>query len=315
MPLDGRSTFGRLARWITLVVLGGLLAACSSTASVSPSAAALVSTVPAPSPAPSPVTAQSQPPSPAASKGPATSQFALTGTAGLTGPVTAQTITCGRPSLQGPEIFFLGQAGTTGPAIVLFIRAGYVEARVATGSGATLRERDFTGTGVTSFDAVTGTQLDTSLTESLPPSNPGTLGALTRISGTIDCGNQQQGSANIVVSGLTPQGQLTGALTSVQVTCTFVGSIEYAGVVGLGMAGTTPVLIFVTGSTGTSTVTVENGSSSSSYESNAPAFTTFVAGAATMTGDLPEQLAAGATPSPYTVHVMGDAWCGSTVEQ
>jgi hypothetical protein len=194
--------------------------------------------------------------------------------------------------------------------------AGHAEVRVGTGSAATLKLRTFIGSGVTNFDATSGATLNTTLTETTAAGSAiGKLGALSSISGTIDCGNQQQGSANIVLSGLTPQGQLAGALTSVQVTCTLVGSVEYVGVVGLGMAGTTPVLAFVTGSTGTSTVTVENGSTSSSYQSNAPAFTTLVAGGATMAGDLAEQLPAGASPSPYSVHVMGNATCGSTVQQ
>ena len=301
----------RRARWIALVVLGGLFAACSSPASVAPSALALGSLLATPSP----VSAPSQVPSPAASKGPATAQFAIVGSAGLTGPVTTQSITCGRPSLEGPEIFYLGLAGS-GPQVVIFLMAGHAEVRVGTGSAATLRLRTFVGSGVTTFDAARGATLNTALTETTTAGTAiGNLGALNSISGTIDCGNQQQGSANIVLSGLTPQGQLAGALTSVQVTCTLVGSLEYVGVVGLGMAGTTPVLAFVTGSTGISTVTVESGTSASSYQSNAPTLTTLVAGGATMTGDLSQQLPAGATPSPYNVHVMGSATCGSTVQQ
>ena len=311
MPHDGRATFARRARWITLVVLAGLLAACSSPASVAPSAPALASSLPTSSP----VSVPSQPPSPAASKGPATAQFAIVGSAGLTGPVTTQSITCGRPSLGGPQIFYLGRAGS-GPQIVIFLMAGHAEVRVGTGSAATLKLRTFVGSGVTNFDAATGATLNTTLTETTTAGTAiGKLGALSSISGTIDCGNQQQGSANIVLSGLTPQGQLAGALTSVQVTCTLVGSVEYVGVVGLGMAGSTPILAFVTGSTGISTVTIENGSTSSSYQSNAPAFTTLVAGGATMAGDLAEQLPAAATPSPYSVHVIGSATCGSTVQQ
>ena len=143
-----------------------VLAACSGTGSSAPISTVSGPTQPASSaPAPSTNLAPSASPAATPTKGPASSQFALTGTAALTGPVSAQTIVCDRPSLDGPEIFFLGRAGTTGPQIVIFLRAGHVEVRVATGSGATLRERDFTGTGVTTFDAATGAQLDTALTE------------------------------------------------------------------------------------------------------------------------------------------------------
>jgi len=79
--------------------------------------------------------------------------------------LTAQRITCNQPTLDGPEISFIGQAGTSGPNIVVFARAGHVEVRVGTGAAATLRMRTFVGTGVTSFDAATGLTLNTTLTE------------------------------------------------------------------------------------------------------------------------------------------------------
>ena len=104
----------------------------------------------------SPPSAASSPSSsPTASKGQPTAQFSIVGTAGLTGPVTTKTITCNQPSLDGSQIDFTGQAGTTGPNIVIFARAGHVEVRVGTGAAATLRLRTFVGTGVTSFDAAT----------------------------------------------------------------------------------------------------------------------------------------------------------------
>ena len=181
----------RIARQaLGLGLLAVVLAACSGTGSSAPISTVSGPTQPATS-APAPSTSQTLSASPVATstKGPASSQFALTGTADLTGPVSAQTIVCDRPSLDGPEIFFLGQAGTTGPQVVIFLRAGHVEVRVATGSGATLRERDFAGTGVTTFDAATGAQLDTPLTETTAAGAAiGDLGALSHISGTIDCG-------------------------------------------------------------------------------------------------------------------------------
>ena len=85
---------------------------------------------------------------PVASKGPASATLGIVGTAGLTGPITAQTITCNRPALTGgPEIFFIGQAGTNGPSIIIFLQAATMQVRVGTGSASTLRLRQFTGTG------------------------------------------------------------------------------------------------------------------------------------------------------------------------
>jgi len=294
---------------VSLILTPALIGGCAAAASSTPS--------PTPQATPSTLATASAPAAtPVASKGPPVAQFALVGTAGLTGPVTTTTILCDRPSLDGPEIFYTGQAGTDGPSIVIFLRAGFAEVRVGTGSASTLRERDFTGTGVTGFDAATGAQLDTTLTETTAAGTAtGTLGALTSISGSIDCGNQQAGTANVVVTGSTPFGQLAGALTGVEVDCTIVGSAEYVGVVGLSTAGTTPVLLFVTGSTGLLTVTVETRDAGLGFQGKGPALVTLGSGGAQMAGDLAAQVVAGATPSPYTLHVTGDATCGATTQQ
>jgi hypothetical protein len=223
---------------------------------------------------------------------------------------------CNRPSLDGPEIDFLGQAGTSGPQIVIFARAGHVEVRVGTGSASTLRLRTFVGSGVTSFNAATGLVLNTSLTETTAAATAtGSLGALSSISGGIDCGNQQPGSASIVVSGLTPYGQLGGALTDVDVTCTMTASGTFVGVAGLGMAGTIPVLMFVTASTGMVQVAVETGTAGSFYTVKGAGVTTMTPGGATMTGDVMQSVPSGSTPSPNLLHVTGAATCGTTNQQ
>jgi hypothetical protein len=306
---------GAWRRWVPLALMGLVLAACSS----SPSAVPGSSVTPGPSasmPSNLPSAVSSPSPSPTASEGPPTAQFSITGTAGLTGPVTAQRITCNRPSLDGPEIDFIGQSGTTGPMIVIFAQAGHVEVRVGIGSAATLRLRTFVGTGVTSFNAATGVVLDTTLTETTDAATAtGGLGALSSISGSIDCGNQLPGSANVVVSGLSPYGQLNGALTSVAVTCTVTASGTFVGIAGLGMAGTTPVLVFVTASTGLLQVAVETKTAGTFYTIKGAAVTTLVPGGATMSGDVNESVPSGSTPSPNLLHVTGTATCGTTIQQ
>ena len=114
------------------------------------------------------------------------------------------------------------------------------------------------GTGVTSFDAATGVQLDSTLTETTAPGAAiGTLGALTRITGTLDCGNEQRGTSNVVVTGMSALGQLSGALTEFRVLCTVTTSGTYVNVNGLSLAGSTPVLVFVTASASLLQVVVE----------------------------------------------------------
>ena len=138
---------------------------------------------------------------PTPSKGPATATFTLAGTKGLTAPVTANEIVCNRPSLDGPTIFLLGTSGTAGPQVILFVRAGYVEVRVGTGSATTLHLRSFEGSGVTGFDGATGVQLDSTLKETTPAgTDKGDLGVVTSIKGTLDCGNEGLGSSTIAIT-------------------------------------------------------------------------------------------------------------------
>lgn len=298
----------RLAASLALVTVL-LAAACGGSGSTAPTSAptgtAAATTTAPPTPAASAT--------PVASKGPASVTLGIVGTAGLTGPITAQTITCNRPAITGgPEIFFLGQAGTNGPGIVIFLQAATMQVRVATGSGATLRLREFTGTGVSGFDASRGAQLDSQLTETTAPGSAiGDLGALSSIKGTIDCGDETAGTANLIVSGSTPFGQLAGTpLTSVDVTCTNTASGLFVGAIGLTTAGTTPLLVFVTASAGSLQVSIETGTTGSFYSGKGAGLATLTANGAHLEGDVPLSVAAGATPSTQMVHVTGDDTCG-----
>jgi hypothetical protein len=286
-----------------------VLAACGSSPSASPgtpagsaSQPAIVSTA-APSAAP------------VATKGPPSAELSITGTAGLTGPVTVKTIMCNRPSFDGPQIEFTGQAGTGGAQIVIFALAGRVEVRVGSGAASTLRLRTFVGTGVEGFDAATGVTLNSALTETTTAATAtGTLGALSAISGTIDCGNETPGTANVVISGSSPYGQLDGALTDVDVACTVTATGTFVGVVGLGTAGTTPVLVFVTASTGALQVAVETRAAGAFYSAKGAALTSMVLGGATFGGDVNQAVPSGSTPSPNLIRVTGTATCGTTIQ-
>jgi hypothetical protein len=306
---------GDLRKWAPLALLTLALAACGSSPSAASGSPGTTSGTSASVPAGPSGGTPSASVSPAATKGPPSAALSITGTAGLTGPVTAKTISCNQPTLDGPEISFIGQAGS-GPMIVIFARAGHVEARVGTGSAATLRLRTFVGTGVTSFDAATGVTVDTTLTETTDAATAtGDLGALSAISGTIDCGNAQPGTANVVVSGLSPYGQLGGALTGVNVNCTITSSGTFVGIAGLSTAGTTPVIVFVTASSGLLQVSVETRTAGTFYTAKGAGLATIDPGGATMTGDVSQAVASGSTPSPNLIHVTGTATCGTTSQQ
>ena len=308
-------------RWSAIGLIGVVVAACGASASTAPpsasSASAASTAAPTVSVAPqassaAPTVATSEVPSPSPSKGPATAQFGITGTAGLTGPVTPTAITCDQPGLDGSSITVLGTAGASGPQVVLFISAGHVEARVGTGAATTLKLRTFEGTGVTGFDAATGATLDTQLTETTDKGTAvGDLGALSSMSGTIDCGDQQPGTSTIALSGESALGPIGATFTGAHVTCRVVGPATYVTVQELGTAGTTPVLVFVNASATLLQAVLETKTATSVYSSKAPGLVTFTPGGVTVAGDLTETVKAGVTP--HVLHVAGDGTCGTTI--
>ncbi len=228
----------------------------------------------------------------------------MTGTVGF--------VTCDEPSLTGPSILAFRSASNGQVGVLLTIRQGAIEVRVAQGAAATYTERLFDGTGVTSFDALSGAQFSSSLTETTPAgANKGTLGSISSISGSVSCGTFQPGSASVTVTGTTPGGALSGALTSVRVLCGGVAPSQYATVTGLSKAGSTPVVVSVTGGVGQSPLTVTVQSASALYQ-----YTTSAAGAVTITssGATYNATATETTPAAgaATVKVSGTATCGTS---
>jgi hypothetical protein len=286
-----------------MIVLASLLvAACSGgaaapTPTATPTAAATPTATPSPTPVPT--------------KGPATQTLGLAGAAAGALAVTNAAIRCGVPSANGLQIQVLGQPSDPNTSVYIFVWAGNVTVRYDTGSGSTYKERDFAGTGVTTFDAATGTQIDSPLTETADGTAHGTLGVLTSIKGSIDCGNQTAGTSALVLSGMTPKGALSGGLDPVNVQCVNSPSVgSYVSLIGMGMVGTTSTEVIVAIYPGRFTVyPVLAGF----YSSTTTAAVTLSATGAHIDGDAVEQLAKGVTTAPHTVHVTGDVVCGTTV--
>jgi hypothetical protein len=224
------------------------------------------------------------------------------------------------PSFDGAQITALGTFAS-GPDFVLFVSASHLEARVGTGAAATLKLRSFVGSGVTSFDGSSGATLDSDLTETTSAGTAvGTLGALSHITGTLDCGNQQPGLANITVSGTSGAGQLSGALTLAHVQCTLVGSDTHVTTQGLGLAGSTPAIIFVNTSPGLLQVVLEakGATAAEIYETKLPGAFMLTANGIQISADVNNNTPAGASPAPspvLTLHVEGTATCGTIVQQ
>jgi hypothetical protein len=295
-----------------LLVIGLLVAACSSSGSATPAGAtAPVASLP-PSAGPTASSAPSAAPTPGPSKGPATAHFSLTGTAGLTGGVTITSISCDQPSLIGPQIEALGTA-TDGSGFVLFVTASHIEARVGTGAAATLKLRTFSGTGVSAFDAATGVSLDSDLTETTAPGAAiGSLGALSHLTGKLDCGNQQPGSADITISGASKFGPMSGSINQAKVTCTTSGSALYVTAQALTMAGTTPVLVFVNAGPTMLQLVIETGTAADIYQAPGAAASTITATGAQFSTDMTQNVKTG---TPLVLHIEGSDTCGSSASQ
>jgi hypothetical protein len=294
----------RTAAAPALIVLAGLLvAACSAAAAPTPTATPAATAAPTATPTPSPT--------PLPTKGPATQTLGLMGSAAGALAVTNASIRCGVPSASGLQIQVLGQPSDPNTSVYVFVWAGNVTVRYDSGSGSTYKERDFAGTGVTAFDAATGAKIDSPLTETADGTAHGTLGVLTSIKGSVDCGNQTPGTSTLALSGVTPKGALSGGLDPVNVQCVNSPSIgSYVSIIGIGMVGSTSTEVILAIYPGKFTVyPVLAGF----YTSATSATATLSATGAQIDGDAVEQLAKAVTTAPHTVHVTGNVVCGTTV--
>jgi hypothetical protein len=308
--LSGIRPTARSWRILGFALMTGLIAAaCSGSAAATPAASATPrSTVAAATATATP------PPTTAPTKGPATQNLVLEGPAGKAGAVTLAGIRCNLPLLNGTqtvmEISVLAEPADPNLSVYIFVQASSVAVRYDSGQGSTYVERDFTGTGVTKFDAATGATLDSTLTETPTTGAHGTLGVLTSIKGTIDCGNQLPGSSTLTVSGTTPKGAVSGGLSPVNVECTSsTANGRAVSVNGIIQVGSTPYFTIIYVSPNSFTFFAAG---DAFYRNTSTAVATLTATGAHIEGDAVEQSpAAGKTAT--TVHVSGDVTCGTTI--
>lgn len=286
---------------VMVLAIGLLVAACSGSAAMSvqnsptaaTSAAGTLAAAPSLTPAPS--------------KGPATETLALVGPAGAAGAVSHPAIRCNLPSTDGLEISVLGQPTDPNLSVYIFVRPGNISVRYDSGAGATYVERDFAGTGVTNFDAARGATVNSPLVEVSTTDAHGTLGVLTSISGSIDCGDQMPGSSTLTISGPTTKGSLGGGLDPVNVECvtnTFGSSVS---ILGLAAVGSTPTLLVISISPGAFSVSV---SGDGFFRSDSTGVATLTPTGGRIEGDVIEQNPAAGTAA-HTIHLSGEATCGN----
>jgi hypothetical protein len=234
----------------------------------------------------------------------------VVGDPGLDGPVGTPEVTCQFPDVDGLRIAVLAQAPDSTVIYRIAIGPDTVKVLVNTGGGSEFHERTFQGTGVSQFDARKGARVDAQLTEAATAgADPGSLGALRSIKGSVDCGSQTPGSSTITLTGDTASGRFDGAkLDPALVECYFTAGEVI--VLGVAQAGTTKVSVLVSITTqGLSLEEELKPSGQRRYAAAALAGVTITANGGRADGDVVEQ---SATP-PHTVHIQGDAVCGTPI--
>jgi hypothetical protein len=188
------------------------------------------------------------------------------------------------------------------------LRPGRVKVILGSGSGSEYHERAFEGTGVTSFDSARGARIDSTLSETAPPagSTKGTIGTITAISGSVDCGNQTRGTSTVRITGSTAEGALTAAvLDPVRAECDETPDGTEVVASGLANVGATRALVAL-GLTTDGSVTVDVTVPGRSHHYVANGSSTITSTGGHVRADVVEQKA---TPA-RTLHVEGDLTCG-----
>ena len=199
----------------------------------------------------------------------------------------------------------LAQPPEAGSLARIQLRPDHVEVFIGAGEGDDYRERSFEGRGVTSFDAATGAEIDSTLTETTAGAAEG-VGSVTAIRGTVECGDQTPGKSNVTITGDTMLGPVDGAvLDPARVECADTPAGNEVTASGLVQVGSDQVLMSL-GLASDRTVTVNKSTASGSGRYYADSRWTSSANGGFVEADVVEQ---GAT-APRRLHLEGDLTCG-----
>jgi hypothetical protein len=229
------------------------------------------------------------------------------GSRDVAGQLVEPDVRCNWPDLEGLSIALLAQAPDSDSLARIRLSPGHVEVFIGSGEGPDYRERAFEGTGVTSFDAVRGAEIDSALTETTPTPGPAAgVGSVSAIRGSVECGDQTPGASTVTISGETLLGPVAGAvLDPVRVECSDTPAGNEIAASGLVQVGSSPVLLSL-GLASDRTVTVNKTTASGSGSYHADSRWVSSADGGYVEADVVEQ----STTSPRTLHLRGDLTCG-----
>ena len=254
--------------------------------------------------------------SPAPPTGPASAQLTFVGDVGLAGAAIKPVVTCNSPNLDGSvSVRVLAQPAD--PAVLFGVTStvGKVVVVVSSGSGTTASSRSFEGSGVSGFDAAKGVQIDSTLAETTAAgANRGSLGAITSIKGSVDCGNQTVGISTVTFAGDTADGPVSGGADPFTVECNTSAQGNFVSLVGLVKVGSARALFFTSFQPDSINVFETLAGPpiiQHQYFVKATGVSTLSATGAHVNGDVVEQ--SPASGAAHTLHVEGDVTCGATV--
>jgi hypothetical protein len=286
------------ARRVTWVLLVAIVSGCGGGHANTSGSASATTTVPEHATVPESTTV---------AQGPASAQLTFAGDAGLGGVVTFTDVKCDEPQADGSEILFL-LASTPGSTLVQFnihISSDQIDVLVASGSGQNFTSREFVGSGVTGFDAAKGAMIDTPVAETTSASaKRGTIGAISGVRGSINCGHQSPGSSTVTYTGSATEGAVNGPAQPFRVECSS-GSVFFVGVVKV---GSQPVMFLTTITASSVNSFVAGTGISHTYRAQAAGVATVSATGAHVVADMVEQ--SPASGHPHAIHIEGDLTCG-----
>ena len=240
---------------------------------------------------------------------PAGGQFTETGAIPLGTAVTAALVTCSFPSLNGPEITMRVSTADQSMGGFITLTSSRVYLRIGAGSGATYTQRNFSGPGVTSFDATRGATFNAQLTDDTPSGqNKGTIGVITAISGSVSCGTKRPGSGTITITGNSTGGAISGSLMSMLVSCP--SGQAFSLINGLTQVASAPASVEIGGGSGeVYFASISTSTTSFFFTSSAAHLYTLGNGHVIWNHAVLTQTGTGG--AGHTVTVTGDATCGT----
>ncbi|MGZ4672602.1 MAG: hypothetical protein ACXV8K_08075 [Ilumatobacteraceae bacterium] len=253
-----------------------------------------------------------------APQGPATASLKFVGDVGLAGASSNPVVSCNFPTVDGTEVIrLLAQPALPAALFNITVSTDKISIVVASGSGTAYSARWFEGSGVTTFDPATGVQIDTQLTETTPSTtNHGTIGAITSVSGSIDCGNQTAGTSTVTYSGDSLEGPINAPPGPFRVECDTSSQGDFVSFVSIVSVGGLKALVFTTFQpdsinafeTFAGPPVVQH-----QYFVKAAGVSTLTGTGAHVVGDIVEQ--SPKTGEAHTLHIEGDVTCGATVHR